>query len=59
MLGDPVNTASRLCSKAAPGEILLSPALYEKLADKPQVDQLEPLALKGKAKPVPVLRIKG
>ncbi|HTK55695.1 MAG TPA: adenylate/guanylate cyclase domain-containing protein [Gemmatimonadales bacterium] len=59
VLGDAVNTASRLCSKAAPGEILISPDLYEKLANKPKVDELEPMPMKGKAKPVPVFRVKG
>lgn len=58
VIGDAVNTASRLCSKAAGGEILLSQAFYDKLIEKPPVDQLEPLALKGKAQPVPVLRVK-
>ena len=58
VLGDAVNTASRLCSKAAPGEIIISPALYDILAEKPAVDKLEPLALKGKAQPMPVLRVK-
>jgi adenylate cyclase len=59
VLGDAVNTASRLCSKAAGGEILISPALFEKLTAKPQVDELEPMPMKGKAKPVPVFRVKG
>ncbi|HEU4570286.1 MAG TPA: adenylate/guanylate cyclase domain-containing protein [Gemmatimonadales bacterium] len=59
VLGDAVNTASRLCSKAAGGEILISPALFDELSAKPQVDQLEPMPMKGKAQPVPVLRVKG
>lgn len=59
VLGDAVNTASRLCSKAGGGEILISPILYEKLANKPAVDELEPMPMKGKAKPVPVFRVKG
>ena len=59
VLGDAVNTASRLCSKAAGGEILISPALFDKLTDKPKVDELEPMPMKGKAKPVPVFRVKG
>src|SRR6478609_2036487 len=58
VLGDAVNTASRLCSKAAAGEIIISPALFDILAEKPPVDKLEPLALKGKAQPMPVLRVK-
>ncbi|HEU4763499.1 MAG TPA: adenylate/guanylate cyclase domain-containing protein, partial [Gemmatimonadales bacterium] len=58
VIGDAVNTASRLCSKAAGGDILLSRSLYDKLADKPPVDQLEPLELKGKSQAVDVLRVK-
>jgi adenylate cyclase len=58
VLGDAVNTASRLCSKAGGGEIIISPVLFDLLKDKPPVDQLEPLALKGKAQPMTVLRVK-
>ncbi|HEU5357634.1 MAG TPA: adenylate/guanylate cyclase domain-containing protein [Gemmatimonadales bacterium] len=58
VIGDAVNTASRLCSKAAGGEILISQPFFDALSDKPPVDQLEPLALKGKTQAVPVLRVK-
>ncbi len=58
VIGDAVNVASRLCSKAAPGEILLSEPLYKALQEPPEVEALEPLDLKGKAEAVPVYRVK-
>ena len=58
VIGDAVNTASRLCSKAGPGEILISEPFYKELKDPPEVEALEPLELKGKAKVVPVYRVK-
>jgi len=58
VIGDAVNTASRLCSKAGPGEIILSRRFYEELAKRPAVEELEALELKGKAEKVPVYRVK-
>ncbi len=58
VIGDAVNTASRLCSKATAGEILLSQPFYEVLKEPPEVEPLEPLDLKGKAQAVPVYRVK-
>ena len=58
VLGDAVNTASRLCSNAGPGEILISEPLYRGLATPPGVEPLEPLELKGKSHAVPVYRVK-
>ena len=58
VIGDAVNTASRLCSKAEPGEILISEPFYKALKEPPEVEALEPLELKGKAKAVPVYRVK-
>ena len=57
VIGDAVNTASRLCSKAAPGEILISEPFYKALKQPPKVEALEPLQLKGKAQAVPVYRV--
>jgi adenylate cyclase len=57
VIGDPVNTASRLCSRAGAGEILLSEVLYRRLTNPPQVRALEPIPLKGKARAVPVFSI--
>jgi len=58
VLGDAVNTASRLCSQAGRGEILISEPLYRVLATPPEVEPLEPLQLKGKSQAVPVYRVK-
>jgi adenylate cyclase len=58
VIGDAVNTASRLCSKAAPGEVLISEPFYKSLKKPPTVEALEPIQLKGKAQAVPVYRLK-
>ena len=58
VIGDAVNTASRLCSKAGPGEILISEPFYKALKKPPKVEALEPIQLKGKAQAVPVYRLK-
>ena len=57
VIGDAVNTASRLCSRAGAREILLSAALYRKLAAPPPVRELEPLPLKGKTQAVAVYSV--
>ena len=58
VIGDAVNTASRLCSQASAGEILISEPFYQILKNPPEVESLEPLDLKGKAQAVPVYRVK-
>ena len=58
VIGDAVNTASRLCSKAGPGEILISEPFYRTLKNPPEVEALEPLQLKGKTNAVAVYRVK-
>jgi adenylate cyclase len=58
VIGDAVNTASRLCSSAGPNEIVLSDSFYQLLKKPPKVDPLEPVQVKGKSKKVPVYRVK-
>ena len=58
VIGDAVNTAYRLCGKAGPNEILISEPFYQQLKKKPDVETLEPIQVKGKAKKVPVYRVK-
>lgn len=58
VIGDAVNTASRLCSMAAGGEIIISQRFYDEIKNQPAVDPQEALALKGKAEKVPVYRVK-
>jgi len=59
VFGDTVNTAARVQSKAGPDEVLISAGLYERVAgviDLP-VEPAGTLTLKGKAEPVPVVRL--
>src|SRR5581483_1276416 len=43
VIGDAVNTASRLCSTADANEILISDAFYQQLKNPPTVETLEPM----------------
>ncbi len=54
VLGDAVNTASRLCSAAAKGEIVISESLYKRLKTKPKTEAREPIKVKNKTQPVPI-----
>jgi adenylate cyclase len=57
VIGDTVNTASRLCSAAGPGEILISEEMKRAMAKKPKLASCPPMELKGKSQPVPVYRV--
>ena len=59
VIGDVVNTASRLCSAAGPGEILISDEMRRALAAPPALAECPPMELKGKSQPVPVFRVVG
>lgn len=59
VLGDAVNTASRLCSNAGPGEILVTERFLAALRDPPEHEELPPIELKGKKQPVGVFRMVG
>ena len=52
VIGDTVNLASRLCSAAKPGEIIISDSVYNSLKNKNGFNNNDDLILKGKAKPV-------
>ena len=58
-IGDTVNLASRLEGKAPPGAIFINQATYEAVKDVAIVEALEPVMVKGKAKPVVVYRMLG
>jgi adenylate cyclase len=49
VIGDTVNTASRLCSAAEGGEILLSDEFRSALHDLPPLEERAPIELKGKS----------
>jgi predicted ATPase/class 3 adenylate cyclase len=55
--GDAVNVAARLEQAAAPGEILIGEDTYRLVRDAVVAEPVEPLVVKGKAEPVPALRL--
>ena len=55
--GDTVNVAARLEQTAGAGEILLGELTYRLVRESVEVESVEPLALKGKAEPVPAYRL--
>jgi adenylate cyclase len=57
VLGPCVNTASRLCSKAAPGEVLITTRAYESCKHRVMAEPREPLILKGISAPVPAFNV--
>ncbi len=54
VLGDAVNTASRLCSNAGKDEIMISETLHRRLKFPPKVEAREPIKVKNKEQPVPI-----
>ena len=56
-IGDTVNTASRLESKALPGQILISETVYAEVESRVSVDRVGALSLKGKTKAVETYQI--
>lgn len=57
VIGDAVNTAALLCSRAGPGEILIAEPLCRALETVPDATPLASLPLKGKAHDVSVFRL--
>lgn len=59
VLGDEVNLAARLMSKAAPGQILVSQRVAADIEKQFQLELLGPVSVKGKQKPVLVSAVLG
>jgi class 3 adenylate cyclase/tetratricopeptide (TPR) repeat protein len=57
--GDAVNVAARLEQAAGAQEILLGDLTYRLVRDYVDVEEVEPLELKGKSEPVPAYRLVG
>lgn len=53
-IGSTVNLASRLCSAAKGGQILISNAVVRELGSNVELRSVPPLSLKGFAEPIPV-----
>ena len=58
-LGDDVNLAARLMMTAAPGEVLISGRVRKAIAEEFVVEARPPMAMKGKAEPLPVFAVLG
>jgi len=54
-----VNTCSRLCSLAKPGQTLISEWTLAKLGDQFELRELPPEQVKGKAQPVRIFELVG
>jgi class 3 adenylate cyclase len=55
--GDPVNTAARLEQAAPSGEVLVGEDTHRLVRDAVTVETVEPIAVKGKARPVRAFRL--
>ena len=55
--GEAVNLAARLQQSAAPGEILIGPAARSLALDTVEVEEIEPLEVKGRSEPLPAWRV--
>jgi adenylate cyclase len=58
-IGDAMNTASRLCQLAKPGEILISETTMRRVAKEVEVEALPPTKVKGKNDPVRIFNVLG
>jgi adenylate cyclase len=59
VIGDVVNTASRLCSVAKAGEVIISRKTYDLVKDYFDAQELSPTQVKGKAMPLQVYKVLG
>ncbi|MDH3624193.1 MAG: GAF domain-containing protein [Myxococcales bacterium] len=59
VIGDPVNTGSRLCSMAKASQILISEGTFEKIGDQFEVNELPEALVKGKALPIRAFEVLG
>ena len=59
VIGDPVNVASRLQAAARPGSVTIGEGTFRPTRQAIEYEELEPLELKGKSKPVPAWEATG
>ena len=57
VIGDSVNTSSRICSSTPGGEVWIGAETYNQTKNYIETEKLEPQSLKGKAAPVAVYRV--
>jgi adenylate cyclase len=59
VIGDSVNTASRLCAVARPGQIIISEYTQFVIQEEFRTQELEPIQLKGKSSAIKVFSVMG
>ncbi len=59
VIGDSINTASRICGSAPGDEVWIGPETYNQTKDYIETKQLEPQQMKGKAEPVTLYKVTG
>jgi len=59
VIGDSVNTASRICSGTPGGEVWIGAETYNQTKDYIETEELEAQRLKGKSAPIEVYRVTG
>jgi adenylate cyclase len=59
VIGDTVNTASRLCAAARGGQIIVSEGTFERMNGRFEAEEIEPVHAKGKFNPIRVFNIIG
>lgn len=59
IVGDAMNTASRLQSGAEPGQVLIGEPTFRLVRDAVVAEAVEPVHAKGKVEPVPAFRVQG
>ncbi len=57
VIGDSINTASRICSNTPGGEVWIGIETYNQTKDHIETEELEPQHVKGKAQPIKVYRV--
>ncbi len=57
VLGSPVNLAARLCSEAAPGQILIAQSTLEQVREHVHVERLGARGMKGMARAVEIFEV--
>jgi adenylate cyclase len=57
VIGDVVNTAQRVESKALPGQVLITKAALSRVEGKIKIRAIEPVQLKGKSLPIEIYEV--
>jgi class 3 adenylate cyclase len=57
LIGEEVNLASRVCGKAAPGQVLVTKQVFDRLGGRAAARELEPITVKGLSYPVQVYEV--